>query len=129
MNGKTEQSLRSSNTSHCRDLEEYDEDLNLREWKGEYLRDIIFRTWWLDMSLDVGMEGVVSKSEGSRMTCKRIYFLSFLSLFLRPADVHWTLISAKKVSRKSQASWTHESYNLLEEDKINHIFSLNHWGN
>lgn len=88
MNGKTEQNLKSSNTSYYRNSDEYDEDLNIRKQNREDLKYIINRTRSLDVSLDLGIEGMASKGEESRLACKIIYFPSFLSLFIHLVVVH-----------------------------------------
>lgn len=44
MNGTKEQNLWSSSTSYYINSDEYDEDLNIRQWNGEDLKDIIYRT-------------------------------------------------------------------------------------
>lgn len=83
-----QQNLRSSSTSYYRNPDKYDEDLNIRQWNGEDLKDIINRTCGLDISLDLGVEGVASKGEEFRLACKIIYFPSFLPLFIHLIDVH-----------------------------------------
>lgn len=67
MNSKTEQKLRSSNASYCRNLNEYDEVSNLRQWNREDLKYIIYRPRCLDIPLVWGVEKVVSKREKSKL--------------------------------------------------------------